>query len=830
MKTIFRLSLIVFFLFLSHSVYAQSDRIIKGIIIDSISGAPESFATAYLFPQAQNSKPLQSTFSDEHGIFQFKPIKPGHYRVLITCIGRKPVNRLVNIASNADNKEERLDTIRLCDAANQIGAVTISAQRPLLKAEVDKISYQISDDPEAQTNSTLEMLRKVPMVTVDGEDNIQVNGSSSFKVYVNGKPNQMMSSNPSEIFKNYPASVIKKIEVITNPGARYDAEGVAGVLNIITEGNARTTGYSITPSFTYNSNGYKASLFGMTQVGKLMLSAHYGIDHHDRPASLSSSRREVFNEMENHLLTSDGRIRRKGNFHFGSLEGSYEFDTHNLLSFSAGIRGMDGTERGLTSYNMFSATSAPVYSYAHNSYAERYNFGINASADYQHSFAKPGRALTISYRMGLNPGHNKAINDYSLIENVPYILSDLYSDTRTHSDEHTIQMDYTTPLDTTQTLSAGLKYIYRINRSDNDEKQRTAGSTDDYTTDPIRSLLYRHHGDILAAYTEYGITCKQLSAKAGLRYEYYNIDVTYPDGKRPDFDKKLGDFVPSVSFGYNLTPTKMLKLGYNMRIGRPGINSLSPYVTHNTPENISYGNPNLTSEHAHNIEAGFSTFSQRFNMSATLTYSVSTDGITNYSFIEDNIINTTSDNFMHRKAWTLNIFLRTNITKTTSINLNSTANYTDYKISQIHTHRSGASLRTFGGIQQKLPLKLRFGIWAGGHTPDITIQGKGAGFYFYALNLSRSFLKDDRLEVTLQANNVIGRYHYFNSSTTTPDYHFTSKNREDFMRLGIGLRYRFGTLKSQANTQVKKAKRTIHNDDATNNNDNNDQQQADGGQ
>ena len=305
MKQIFRVFLLLAFATISTCAIAQTNKIIKGVIIDSINGRAESFATVYLFPQVQNAKPLQNVFSDEKGAFQFKPVKPGQYRVSILSIGRKPVNRTVVVGKeNVD-----LDTIRLSDASS-LGMVTVSAQRPLIKAEVDKISYQISEDPEAQTNTTLEMLRKVPMVTVDGEENIQVNGSSSFKVYVNGKPNQMMSANPSEIFKNYPASVIKKIEVITNPGARYDAEGVAGVLNIITEGDTRTSGYTFTPSFNYSTQGYRVSLFGMTQLGKLMLSAHYGEGHHDRPKSISNSEREVYNEAINHLLTSESMVYR----------------------------------------------------------------------------------------------------------------------------------------------------------------------------------------------------------------------------------------------------------------------------------------------------------------------------------------------------------------------------------------------------------------------------------------------------------------------------------------------------------------------------------------
>lgn len=146
--------------------------------------------------------------------------------------------------------------------SENLDAVTVVAKKPLVKSELDKMTYDVESDPEAQANSVLEMLRKVPMVTVDGQDNIMVNNSSSFKVYVNGKPNNMMSNNPSEVLKNMPANSVKKIEIITNPGPKYDAEGVGGIINIITTGKGME-GYSLTVGTNYNTQGrIGANMFG----------------------------------------------------------------------------------------------------------------------------------------------------------------------------------------------------------------------------------------------------------------------------------------------------------------------------------------------------------------------------------------------------------------------------------------------------------------------------------------------------------------------------------------------------------------------------------------
>ena len=128
------------------------------------------------------------------------------------------------------------------DSVQHLQEVTVTGVRPLIKADLDKFTYNVSYDSDSKSQNMLEILRKVPMVNVEGTDQIKVNGSTDFKVYVNGKPNTMMSNKPAEILKNMPASSVKKIEVITNPGAKYDAEGVAGILNIITENSVRLEG------------------------------------------------------------------------------------------------------------------------------------------------------------------------------------------------------------------------------------------------------------------------------------------------------------------------------------------------------------------------------------------------------------------------------------------------------------------------------------------------------------------------------------------------------------------------------------------------------------
>lgn len=792
----------------AQQVKAQT-YIAKGILVDSLNHEPEAFATVRLL---EGKKAIKVATTEANGRFSITAPKPGRYELELFAMGKTPIR--TNVTFSNTQQIAQLDTLYIKPLSTTLASATVTAQRPLVKAEMDKMTYSMADDPEAKTSTLLEMLRKVPMVTVDGEDNIKVNGNSSFKVYVDGKPNSMMSSNPSMIFKAYPASAIKKIEVITNPGAKYDAEGVAGVLNIITNTQSGTKGYTLTANASAGNRGGMGSLMGMASVGKFMLSVHYGTGYNEQPNTLTSREREVFADAINHLYKANGTSNGHGFSQFGQLDASYEFTDKDLLSVSAGIHGYNGKNHTNTFTQTMKANNEQLYAYNTESRNKMLYQGVNASADFQHTFADE-RQLTLSYRYDLNPSNTRVeTTNSNLTGTLPtgFELHDMKVDPHNRSFEHTAQADFTTPLDPKQhhSLAFGLKYIYRINRSDSKEYVRPIGSSDtDFTLDTDQSLYFRHRGDIGAAYAEYNLKTGKWAAMLASRYEYYRIRATYPDGKRPDFGTHLNDWVPSASVGFSIKPTMLLKAGYNLRIGRPDISFLSPYRVSYTPEAVTYGNPDLTSERSHNLNLTYSTFSPKLTVNASLTYAFSNNGMASYSFVNDGITHTTYGNFQHSKQTTLSTFLNWTFTKSTRLNINASGSYNDYKAQRINSHNSGWNASVWAGINQTLPWRLKAALWIGGNTPDINLQGKDAGFFFYNLNVSRTFLAEDRLSLSLSAGNFIGRYHHFKNSTTTTDFRSLSDIRVDLMHIRVGISYRLGSLKST----VKKANRSIENED-----------------
>ena len=232
--------------------------VVTGTVLDSLSREGEPSAIIQFFKAPDMEKPIAFTTTDSDGKFAQSLTGKGDYRLLFSNMGRKAVTRDFTIDGTVATIE--LGTILIQDDVQTLNAGSITAQRPLVKMDVDKMTYDVAHDVDSKTSTVLDMLRKVPMVSVDGQDNITVNGSSSFQVYVDGKPNQMISSNPSLVFKMMPASAVKDISVVTNPGVRYDAEGVGGVLQITT--NREVTGGQSAAEGAYGTLTAQASTRG----------------------------------------------------------------------------------------------------------------------------------------------------------------------------------------------------------------------------------------------------------------------------------------------------------------------------------------------------------------------------------------------------------------------------------------------------------------------------------------------------------------------------------------------------------------------------------------
>ena len=785
---------------------AQIPYSVKGVLVDSISKESEPYATIRISFSKNPDKPVQLAITSDNGKFNEKLKEPGNYIILFSSVGKKPVQRSFTLTEKAPTAD--LGTILISEATEMLKSVEVVAQKPLVKAEIDKVTYSIEDDPDSKTNSTLEMLRKVPLVTVDGEDKIQVNGSSNFKIHVNGKPNTMMSNNPKEVLKSLPANSVKSIEVITEPGAKYDAEGIGGILNIITVSGSSMQGYTVSLNAGVNNQGYNAGAYGTVQVGKFTVTGNYSYNHNDSPGYTSSSNREDFTSDTYKYLSQQNSGKSKGGFNFGSMEGSYEIDSLNLVSFSMQMYGGNYDSKSNSQTQMLNSLREHTYSYNTINRSSNMYGSIGANFDYQHSFKKKGEYLTFSYRYNGTPDNSEAYTEYKDICDYPYELRNQHYDNDARTDEHTFQLDYTNPISSMQNIDFGAKYILRNNKS---ESQYFKEYNGEYQVDENLTDNFKQTQNILATYGDYMLKWKKMGAKVGVRYEHTFMNVEYDKMPEKNFDAGFDDIVPSMVFSYQLGQTKTLRATYNMRISRPGIWYLNPFRNTSNPTNISYGNPDLETEKAHSVGLAFSSFSAKFNINANLGYSFVNNGIQNYSFINNGVMESTYGNIGHTQRTTLSLWMNWNPGKKTRISVNASGSYVDLKSDEAFLKQSnnGFQGNLFLNAQQTLPWDLRFSLYGGGSSPNISLQAKGASFSYYGFSLNRSFLKEKRLTVSLNSSNLFHKYLTLKNETITDTFRSWSKTRQVQQSYGLNISWRFGELKAQ----VKKANRTINNDD-----------------
>ena len=686
--------------------------------------------------------------------------------------------------------------------------VTVKAQRQLVKQEIDRVGYDVQADENSRTENVLDMLRKVPMMTIDGEENILVNGNTNYKIYKNGHLDPSMTKNAKEILKAMPASSVKRIEVITDPGAREDAEGVNAILNIVMMDTRKMDG--VTGSLTGAYSSLRSTGLGAylaTQLGKAIVSVDYG-----------------YNDMTAHSTANNGYVERTfvetgstqrisfsgsnpGYIHYADINASYDIDSLNLLSASFGGYFYKLNVQGDNSQAMFDSTDTPVYSFDDHYWLPSYSHhSWNGRLDYEHRTRRKGELFTLSYMLALTRQHSEQEDTYTNQQNVPFTYTGFLSHTREHFTEHTFQADYIRPLWTGHKLEVGAKYIDRRNSSDNRQDFYQDPQYPSYTT------AFEHSTQIAAAYADYIYNVGKWSARAGLRYEYSYLKGKYPDGSSATFDKHLSDWVPQASVKYQVTARQSLKLGYTTSISRPGIIYLNPAVV-NTPSRVDFGNAHLVSTRQQALTLTYMYVGQRLTLQLAPQYSYCHNGIGSLVYSEGDVRYGTYGNNLRQHRWQMQGYAQWRPFDGTTLVANLTftdshARNLDADLSQHTDH-----LNYYLNLSQKLPWKLTWAAYTyglAGHSP-MEIYAYQRSMNSYAVTLQRSFLSDDRLTVRLMANSPFHKHQHYKTRTVQGDILGWGDNTNAasgrYFRLSVS--YRFGKLKAS----VKKTETTIENND-----------------
>lgn len=793
---------------------------IKGLLMDSVVHKGEPYATVRVYKGSSTKGDADAmSVTDANGNISQKVTGRGRYTVVMSSVGRKTIVRTVNLDGSGTID---LGTMYVVDDSKQLEGIEVVAQKPIVKMTTDKTTYDVQSDVDSKSQTVLDMLRKVPMVTVDGQDNIQVMGQSSFKVYVNGKPSIMFSANPSQIFRSMPASSVKSIEVETNPGAKYDAEGTGGILNIIMAdaqggGKQSMNGYNGTLRGTLSNNNWNASAFVSGQQGKTTYSANV---FYNNPFPLETSV-DMTRTTYSSALPSAGGQRGSYDMHYhqdgksrvpfsmANISLGYELDSMNQIDLTVGANkfALKNTGHPLTEFR--TGAAEPFLQYTNLFNMKQQSFSIDVSADYQRFLnAAKTSNITFTYMFNNSPQHNSTRTVYDWVSGVGNLgestvsLNDLFSDVHARGTEHIGQIDYVTPLgNENHKLSAGTKFTARTNHSDS-RYYNVVNGENEYNSD--NSSEYNNSVDILAGYAEYNGTFGKFSTRLGARYEQSWERVKFEHGAGEDFHRNYGNFVPTASFTWSMKATTNLGLSYSMRIVRPGISYLNPYRDRSNPTSLTYGNPDLDVEKSHNLNLVFNHFTPKFATNITLSQSFCNNQIYQYNFMDGAILNTTYGNIVKTRRTNLNIFANWSPSTKTRLMGNFSVGYGDMRSHELDYRNNGWSANAFMNLQQTLWWDVKWSIGAFVKTKDIDLQSRNGDMGMLFTTLTKDVIKD-KLNVSLMFMSPLSGRMKMNNESFNNDFYQKMNIGVDIRSFGLTVTWNFGNTKRMFRQHQSKA-------------------------
>lgn len=759
---------------------------ISGKIVDSKTGKALEYTNISL-TNTRWEKVIEGTITDSKGRFFINKIRSGKYKISVSYLGYEVKH--VEFELTKKKPDVKLADILLVANAELLSEVKISEQKPIFENKIDKIVYNAENDMNEGLNDATDVLRKAPLLTVDLEGEVSLRGSKNIKFLVNGKASTFFSSDIATALQMIPADEIKSVEIITSPGAKYDGEGDAGIVNIITKRKV-IDGYKSTFSGSFGNRMNKQS--GNISLGK----GRFGV------SARASARYSWPRQGESNLLRKDwdnygdtntlNQVSKTfGNWVGigGSVNMYYDINAYNSImsDIRFGSRGSFSENNTITNNNNDTIT--------YNSYLETsgQSKNIEWSTDYTKTFANDDeREFNISLQIGGDLGDDninsikEKINQYSTYNDEKEI-------------EITLQTDYTHPFMEDNKLEIGAKLINR----DREIVSTTISNLSNYYSP---QNIFNYNQQVLSSYISSDWSFNNdIGLKTGLRYEYTIINGDFKGNQ-------YGNILPNITLSKNFSKTKSLKLSYSNRILRPGIQNINPNILRNNNFSTTEGNPELTPANAKQLEMGYNQFGRKYQGSYNIYIKNTNDIIESYSRIIDGDEVKKFENIGASANYGFNYFGSLRFDK---FNLRTGFNLYQYKGSGVIDDKPISLTSSllysynFGG-SYNIGDHWKAECWGFFRSPNQTIQGSSTSFSMMSFGVKKEF-KNKRGSLGIRIIEPFKDKKIFITDITGENFTQISERIITFRSIGISFKYTFGKLNFKSSSK----KSNIKNDDVS---------------
>ena len=723
--------------------------VVKGMVRDAQSNQPIEYATVAVF-KTGDDKPVNGTITDDKGFFSMTGIDAGVYKVTISFIGYE-AKTVAKIEITSKKREVMMGKITLKPATQDLGEVNVVSDRAPIQYKIDKKVVNVSQMHSAASGTATDILENVPSVSVDVEGTVSLRGSTSFTVLIDNKPTILEAS---DVLSQIPASAIENIEIITNPSAKYDPEGSAGIINIITKKN-RLQGISGLANINLGrSNKYGGDLLLSYRTKKLNVYASADYNHREHPGSLTT-KRTTFRDGYDIIIGSQGdRNRLRDSY---GIKGGLDWTPtkNDNISFAARYGGRAMGSNSFTDYTEEYTNLADINKYRNNEITDRGGQFYSLTGDYTHKFAKKGHK--ISAQLVYN---NRAMDEYSLSElsNLTNVVQSGQESTESGPmNKYRAKIDYTLPVTASDKIEAGYQIQNSISTDDNRVLHYNT-ATQVYELQPNYSSASEYTQQTQSVYALYAGELGKLGYQGGVRGEYTYRYMELFDLEQ-DFEVDEWQFFPSAHISYQLPAKQQLMASYTRRIKRPRGWYLEPFVTWQSAYSVRQGNPELLPQGVDSYELSYQKRFGRNFVSAEVYHKVTHDKIERVQSVYEGYESVILQSFANvGKDYSTGTELMLSLDTKKWVHVDIMGNFYNYRIEGVllgeEISQSSNNWNSRLNFTFKLPKNMRFQMNGMYYSPSVSAQGRREGFVMTNTAFKAEFF-NRKLTTTLQLRDIL---------------------------------------------------------------------------
>jgi len=793
MKKIF--SFIIFSFLLLPLMAAQS---ISGKIVDATTQSPLGFVNVAIYKQ--NSKvPVTGITTDAGGNFTIPSVASGKYILRVSYVGYNPLGLPLNLSEAPLN----LGVLKLVENNKILAEVEVIGQGSQMKFDIDKKVFTVDQNIAAAGGSATEVLQNIPSVDVDNEGNVSLRNNANVEVWINGKPSGLTVDNRAQVLQQMPAESIESIEIMTNPSAKFNPEGTAGIINLVLKKNRKAGYYGSVSTGLMIPDGGKlgGSLGASLNYSSSKIDAYANVGYRGMGMQGNGwNERTNYNVADTTLLRQDNTSDRA--FHGLFMRAGVDFHLNDKNTLSLSGFGMNGGGTSTTKINYM------LTDLSNDSVMQNYNRtntetgdrpGYNLNLDYRHDFDKKDTYLTtsLSYSGSTRGGDSRYIQN----DNLSAYKSDITQTADNTNKELQFKLDYTNKLSENSKLEAGWQ-------SNKQNRLSEATAYDNLHAVDLPAYLndFDYNEQIHAAYLTFGNRFNKLSVQAGLRAEYMWKQSEYTSSISTQKLKPQTYFelFPSMYLAYTLPKNNELQLNYTRRVNRPRGRQINPFRDFSDSTNISYGNSELSPEFSSSMELNYLKNWDNHSMSASAYYRFTDNVIENVRFMNAGVMESTYMNVAKSQNTGLELVAKNRLF--TILNLTSSVNlYYSKMDSSVYVNPYNTLLSTTIPGQDSFSWSARImanlmfsktfsGQISGGYeAPELIAQGKENASYSIDMGLRKTFY-DRKLSLNLMVRDLLNSRSH--SSTTWGDGFYQRSESSFHGRLvGVTVSYNFGNMK-----------------------------------